>query len=66
VIIGGVVGFLCAWGMRAFGNEYVRRFATAPNDQEWRFRVLYFLAFMWIILAVLIGRWVTEAIMHII
>ncbi|HUO03673.1 MAG TPA: hypothetical protein VMU16_00620, partial [Candidatus Binataceae bacterium] len=66
VIIGGVVGFLCAWGMRAFGGEYARRFAAGPNVQEWRFRLLYLLASAWIILAAFIGGWVMQAVMHII
>ena len=62
IIVGVVLGALCAWTMRAASNKLAPRSSSGPGiDRPWFFRALYFAAFIWIVVATFLGNWVTEA-----
>ena len=64
IIVGALVGALCAWAMQATGAYFVTRFGTRSDASEKYFRVLYGTAAAWVILAFFLGSWVTAAVMH--
>jgi len=64
IIVGALVGVLCAWAMRATGNYFVTRFGVRSNTSEWYFRVLYVAAVVWITLALFLGSWMTASVMN--
>lgn len=64
IMIGTLVGVLCAWTMRAVGAYFATRFSAKSDTSEWYFRTLYGAAAAWIILALFLGSWATAAFMH--
>jgi uncharacterized membrane-anchored protein len=64
IIVGAVVGVLCAWAMRAAGTSFASRSRARSDTKPWNFRVLYVAAAGWIVLALFLGSWVTGALMH--
>lgn len=60
--VGVLLGVGCAWAMRALGSRFAIR--TAPTPTPWSFRALYAGAVIWIIVALFLGSWVTEAALH--
>jgi hypothetical protein len=67
IIVGAVLGTLCAWAMRTASSKLATRSSTGPKiDSPWFFRALYFAAFVWIVIALFLGSWVTEASLHFI
>jgi hypothetical protein len=65
VIIGIVVGGLCAFAMRAAGNSLaIQSAAGSAARQSWYFRVLYIAAVVWAVVALFLGSWLTAAFIH--
>lgn len=63
ITVGVVLGVGCAWAMKAFGRRLALR--TAPTLAPWGFRALYAGAVVWIIVALFLGSWATEAALHL-
>jgi hypothetical protein len=61
IIVGVLVGVLCAWAMKAIGIAFATR-SGARSDRY--FRILYVAAVAWIILALFLGSWVTATFMR--
>jgi hypothetical protein len=67
IIVGVVLGALCAWAMRIASSKLAPRSSSGPEiGRPWLFRALYFAAFIWIAVALFLGSWVTEASLHFI
>lgn len=65
VIVGFVLGGFCGWTMRAMGDRVAARSGPGKEDQKpGAFRVLYFAAVIWIVVALFLGSWMTEMILH--
>ena len=62
IIVGIVLGALCAWAMRMASSKLAPALSPGPEtERPWFFRALYFAAFIWIVVVLLLGSWVTEA-----
>jgi len=64
LIIGVVVGGLCAWAMRSVGSALIKRSGAGSDTRRWNSRLLYVGAAAWIILVLFIGSWVAAAVIH--
>lgn len=64
LIIGIVLGVLCAWAMRSVGTALMKRSGAESKTRRWNFRLLYAGASAWIILALFIGSWVMAAVVY--
>jgi hypothetical protein len=65
VVVGLVVGGLCAWTMRAMGNKVAARSGPGKEDQKpGAFRMLYFVTVIWIVVALFLGSWMTKVILR--
>ena len=64
LVVGVVVGLLCAWAMRAVGTALATRSGTGSDRRRWNFRLLYVGALAWIVLALFIGSRVAAALIH--
>src|SRR5258707_99239 len=65
-IAGGLVlGTCCAWTMEAVGATVRRRIEKQPVSlRERYYRALYFVAMLWIMLAGLLGKWVSSVMLR--
>ena len=67
IMVGVLLGVGCAWAMRTLGGRLAARSAPTPDSPNtWRFRALYTGAVLWIIVALFLGSWATEAVLHLI
>jgi hypothetical protein len=67
ITVGLILGVGCAWAMRTLGNRFaVRSTPTPDSENTWRFRALYTGAVLWIIVALFLGSWITEAVLRLI
>ncbi|HZQ22696.1 MAG TPA: hypothetical protein VFA89_07835 [Terriglobales bacterium] len=64
IIVGVLIGVLCAWAMRATGTRLAGRSGAGPDKRRLHFRLLYVGAAAWIILALFIGSWLAGAVIH--
>jgi len=66
VAIGLVLGGLCAWTMRAVGNKFAVNASPGKASQRpWHFRILYGAAMLWVVVALFLGSWATEMLLHV-
>jgi len=67
ILIGIVVGALCAWAMRTAGSKVSGDSKPRAEVQEpGLFRMLYAVTVIWIVFALFLGSWLTKACLRFI
>ena len=61
LVIGIVISVLCVWLVRVIGRKAIQ--SLPPSD--WKLRVLYSFAFLWLILAGVAGFQLEKWILHL-
>jgi hypothetical protein len=67
IAVGLAIGVCCAWTMRTVGKTagaHIRRKSESLHERY--FRALYFAAMLWIVLADLLGAWVSLALLRLV
>jgi hypothetical protein len=65
LVAGLVLGLGCAYILRTAGKTAVDGWGgNSTSTQEWYFRALYFVAVMWIVLALFLGAWASSAMLR--
>ena len=63
ITVGLLVGFFCSWIMLATHKIFVRNLDENSNSgrskSDWYFRAFYLTKFVWIVVALFLGRWVS-------
>src|ERR1044072_4583641 len=67
IIVGLAVGAFFGWTMWAshwiVANQITR---AAPAKQDWYARALYFTKLLWIMLAALVGQWLSTVVLRVV
>jgi hypothetical protein len=62
ILVGVVVGAFCAWAMRTIGSKVAGDSKPGTEAQKpWLLRMLYAATVIWIVFALFLGSWLTEA-----
>lgn len=63
VIVGLLVGSVFAWTM-SLSFRAMQRLGAAGAVNPWHFRVIYIAGAFWIVIAALVGSWLTQELSH--
>jgi hypothetical protein len=67
ISVGIALGAFFGWTMWAshwiVGNKITR---AAPAKEEWYCRALYFTKLLWIMLAAIVGQWLSKVVMRVV
>lgn len=66
ILVGSAVGACCAGGMWRLGDIVGTRASKLESEsrRRWYFRVLYFLAIIWIFLAAILGKYAATTLLR--